>query len=166
MGTPDATSRITIRPFDPARDARSLRQCIIEHQDFHRDLEPSWPAGEPIAAEYLTYLEQECSLRNGCILIAHDGQDAAGFVCVVASTRGAAPDDPDPYAWIQDIFVMPGWRRRGVASLLLAEAEQFARAQGARQLRLGVLDRNPDARMFYERHGFREYTHVLTKPLT
>jgi GNAT superfamily N-acetyltransferase len=166
MSAPDAKSRLTIRPFDPAHDARSLCQCVIEHQDFHRGLEPSWPAGEPIAAEYVAYLEQECSLRNGCILIAHDGQDTAGFVCVVASTRGASPDDPEPYAWIQDIFVMPAWRRRGVASLLLAEAERFARDQGARHLRLGVLDRNPDARTFYERHGFREYTHVLTKPLS
>jgi hypothetical protein len=32
-------------------------------------------------------------------------------------------------------------------------------------LRLGVLDRNQDARTFYARQGFREYTHVLTKRL-
>ena len=47
----------------------------------------------------------------------------------------------------------------------MAEAERFARAEGAQLLRLAVLDRNEGARRFYARHGYREYAHVLTKPL-
>lgn len=161
----NAGAPLEIRRFDATRDAASLRQCIVDHQDFHRSIETSWPDGETIAAEYMAYLHAQCAAHNGCIFMAYCGDRAAGFVCVVANTRNESPDDPAPYAWIQDIYVTPASRRQGVATSLMAEAERFARAEGAVVLRLGVLHGNSPARSFYGRHGFREHTHVLTKPL-
>ena len=158
-------AQVVVRRFDPARDAESLRSCIIDQQDYHRSIEPSWPGGDVIIKDYLTYLETQCAVHTGCIMMAECAEQTAGFVCVVAATRGESPDDPSPFAWIYDIFVKPEYRRRRVASKLMAEAELFARSQGARVLRLGVLDRNEHARAFYVKHGFREYTHVLTKSL-
>ena len=161
----DLKTRVVIRRFDPARDAQSLRECVIDQQNFHRSIEPSWPDGDAIVRDYLTYLDTECAVHNGCIIMAHCGEQAAGFVCVVATTRGESPEDPAPFAWIHDLYVKPEHRRRGVASMLMAEAERFARGEGAHLLRLGVLDGNERARRFYERHGFREHAHVLTKSL-
>jgi ribosomal protein S18 acetylase RimI-like enzyme len=161
----DVKTPLVIRRFDAARDAQSLRECIIDHQNFHRTLEPSWMAGDVIVNEYLTHLDKECVAHNGCIIMAQCGEQAVGFVCVVAAMRGEAPDDPGPYAWIHDLYVKPEHRRRGVAGMLMAEAERFARGEGAQVLRLAVLDRNDRARGFYATHGFREYAHVLTKRL-
>ena len=161
----EQTTRVVIRRFDATRDAESLRECVIDQQDFHCNLEPSWPGGDAMAADYLTYLDAECAAHNGRIIMAYCSDQAAGFVCVVATTRGEAPDDPAPFAWIHDIYVKPEHRGAGVADMLMAEAERFARAEGAHVLRLGVLDGNERARRFYGRHGFREYTHVLTKRL-
>jgi ribosomal protein S18 acetylase RimI-like enzyme len=161
----DQKTEIVIRRFDAVRDAESLQRCVIDQQNVHRTIEPSWPDGDAIVRDYLTYLETECAAHNGCIIMAHCGEQAAGFVCVVATTRGESPDDPAPFAWIHDIYVKPEHRRHGVASILMAEAERFARGEGAQSVRLGVLDGNDPARRFYERHGFREYTHVLTKVL-
>jgi GNAT superfamily N-acetyltransferase len=84
---------------------------------------------------------------------------------VVASTRGDSPDDPAVFAWLHDIFVRRLDRRGGVGTALLAHAEAFARSRGARLLRLGVLDRNADARAFYRVRGFRDYVRVVTKDL-
>ena len=161
----DLKARVVIRRFDAARDAESLRECIIDHQNYHRSIEASWPDGEAIVSDYMRHLDAQCAVHNGRIFIALSGEQAAGFVCVVAATRSESPDDPAPFAWIHDLYVKPEHRRRGVASMLMAEAERFARGEGAHVLRLGVLDRNERARRFYERRGFREYTHVLTKPL-
>ena len=161
----DLQTRVVIRRFDAARDAQSLRECVIDHQNFHRRIEPSWPAGAAIVSDYMTYLDTECAAHNGCILMAHYGGEAAGFVCVVATTRGESPEDPSPFAWIHELYVKPEHRRRGVASMLMAEAERFARGEGARVLRLGVLDKNEGARRFYARQGFGEQVHVLTKLL-
>jgi len=157
--------RVVIRRFDAARDAQALRECVIDQQNFHRSLEPSWPDADAVVTDYMTYLETECAVHNGCIIMAHCGEQAAGFVCVVATTRGESPEDPAPFAWIHELYVKPEHRRRGVASMLMAEAERFARSEGARVMRLGVLDKNKGARRFYTRQGFGEHGHVLTKPL-
>jgi ribosomal protein S18 acetylase RimI-like enzyme len=165
-GRPAATRlSIVVRPYDAARDIDAFRACIIEHQDFHRGLEPSWPEGKAIIDEYLRFLETQCATREGRVMIAESGGEVVGFVCVVSATRGDSPDDPATYAWIHDIFVRRDHRRRGVATALMAEAEAFVRSQGARELRLGVLDRNGGARSLYRGLGFRDYVRVLQKPL-
>ena len=56
---------------------------------------------------------------------------------------------------IVGLAVAPGDRRRGVASALLAAAEQHARARGARKLSLRVLGTNEPAMRLYERQGFQ-----------
>ena len=163
MGEPEHP--VVIRRFDAARDALSLRRCVIDQQNVHRALEPSWPAGEAIIQDYMTTCRRSVRENNGCILVADAGEAAVGFVCVVAEKRGDAPDDPAPFAWIQELYVDAEHRGRGVAARLLAEAERFARGEGARRLRLGVLDSNARARSFYAKHGFREHVHILTKGL-
>jgi GNAT superfamily N-acetyltransferase len=158
-------TEILIRRVDPARDAEALRACIIDQQDFHRSMEPSWPSGRAVVADYLTHLETACAGHDGCILMAECDGQIAGFACVAASTNGESPDDPAPFAWIYDVFVKPEYRRRRVGSALMAEAERFARSHGAHTLRLGVQARNEHARVFYARSGFRDYSCVLTKSL-
>lgn len=53
-------------------------------------------------------------------------------------------------------------RGTGVGTLLLDAIEQTAKAQGARTIRLDVIDTNPRARALYERRGF---TAVRTRRL-
>jgi GNAT superfamily N-acetyltransferase len=158
-------AQVIVRRFDPARDAESLRGCFIDQQNHHRRMEPSWPSGEAIVEEYMTYVQRQCALHNGCIFMADYAEQPAGFVCVVASARGDSPEDPAPFAWIHEIYVRPEHRRRGVADALMAEAERFARSQGARRLRLGVLDWNHAARALYASHGFHDHARVLSKTL-
>jgi len=158
-------SGVAVRPYDAARDAEAFRACVVEHQDFHRALEPSWPEGKAILDDYVRYLETQCASHDGRVMVADADGQIVGFVCVVAATRGDSPDDPATYAWVHDIFVRPAHRRQGVATALMAQAESFVRSRGARELRLGVLDRNADARALYRGLGFRDYARVVTKPL-
>ena len=115
MGEPEHP--VVIRPFDSARDALSLA-VRDGQQNFHRALEPSWPPGELIVEDYIAYLQAECATGNGRILVADAGEAAVGFVCVIADKRGDAPDDPAQFAWIQEIYVTPDHRGRGVAAML------------------------------------------------
>jgi GNAT superfamily N-acetyltransferase len=156
---------LVVRVFDPARDAEALRALNVEHQDFSRTLEPSWPEGKAVGDDYVAYLEREVAAHDGRIFIAEADGALAGFVCVISSMRGDSPDDPAVFAWVHDIFVRPAYRRRGVATGLMAEAESFVRSRGARELRLAVIDRNANARAMYRGLGFRDYVRVLTKPL-
>lgn len=57
---------------------------------------------------------------------------------------------------LNDLFVMPAARRKGVAALLLKEAEQFARATGAVRLTLATAMNNEAARKLYEAAGWKQ----------
>jgi ribosomal protein S18 acetylase RimI-like enzyme len=143
-------------------DDRQLLALIADHQDYHRALEPDWPAGSDLAAEYLRYLRDECAAHDGAIFVAAQGEALAGFICIVSDKRGG-PDNPDRHAFVHDVFVAAAWRRRGIARRLMDAAESFVAARGVREIRLGVLERNVDARRLYDALDFRGYARVLTK---
>jgi GNAT superfamily N-acetyltransferase len=55
--------------------------------------------------------------------------------------------DPEP----DDLYVRPGWQRRGVGLCLFNKAK----ALSPRRLELWAFQRNTNARAFYESQGFR-----------
>jgi len=67
---------------------------------------------------------------------------------------------------VDDLYVKPAFRARGLGSAVLKVIEEDARARGSVQLFLEVELANPRARRLYERHGFavRE-RHMMEKLL-
>jgi GNAT superfamily N-acetyltransferase len=57
-------------------------------------------------------------------------------------------------AEIDELFVLPAMRSRGVGALLLAAAERDMAARGLRRLQLQLGVENHRGRAFYFRHGF------------
>jgi GNAT superfamily N-acetyltransferase len=51
---------------------------------------------------------------------------------------------------LDQLYLLPGWYRRGIGSLLLAKAKELSPAR----LTLFTFQRNARARAFYEAHGF------------
>ena len=98
-------------------------------------------------------------LQKGALLIALDGAEPAGSVGL---TRDPSAEDGfqnapafDEGVWyIHVLAVHPGHQRRGVSSLLLSAAEDFARAQSARAMRLYVWEGNSPAIRAYEKSGY------------
>ncbi|HLE97003.1 MAG TPA: GNAT family N-acetyltransferase [Candidatus Thermoplasmatota archaeon] len=60
-----------------------------------------------------------------------------------------------PVVEVQDVFVVPDARRRGVARALLAFAERHARSAGAARIELQVLRSNEAAKKLYAELGYR-----------
>lgn len=69
---------------------------------------------------------------------------------------------------LNDLFVVPGARRRGVGEHLLAAAAKFARSEGAVRLALSTAVDNAAAQALYERTGWRrdEQFYHYNLPLT
>jgi GNAT superfamily N-acetyltransferase len=64
--------------------------------------------------------------------------------------------------WVDDLWVLPEQRRRGVGSRLLAQGEAEIAARGYRTCHLRVVRSNTVAIRFYLRHGWqtaREFAH-------
>lgn len=63
-------------------------------------------------------------------------------------------------ARLYSIAVAPGFRGRGLAAILMRDAEEVARERGSRRLRLEVREDNAAAIRLYERLGYRAFRRV------
>jgi len=155
-----------IREYQPEQDMPSLRACIVELQESERRFEPALPAGTAMADAYLTYLVERCDEYHGQLFVAEVERTVVGFICVWARVPPTEPDEPPAeYAYVSDLVVLAPVRRRGLGRALLERAEKYARAQGARVLRIGVLAQNLVAKQLYLDAGFTERRIELTKDL-
>ncbi len=75
----------------------------------------------------------------------------------VAYLRARLLADPAKHgAYIDDLFVVPAWRQRGLAQQLITEAKQWVTEHGASVLKLSVARQNAPAISLYEAVGFHE----------
>lgn len=68
-------------------------------------------------------------------------------------------------AFILDIYIEPGERRRGYAKQSMLAAESWARQAGCEEIRLHVFGRNEAARGLYEQLGYGVASLTMAKPL-
>ncbi len=153
-----------IREYEPSRHRGQLRACVVELQDFERGLVPTLPKGEAMADRYLAHVLDRCAGGAGRIFVSEEDGAVVGFVGVLARVV-PEPDEAQAYAYVSDLVVLPAYRRRGIGRALLERAEAYARGEGARVLRVGVLAKNEVAARLYRSLGFGDYTIQLNKPL-
>lgn len=89
-------------------------------------------------------------------LLAHDdvlallsGEDGFAFLTL----RPAIWFD-GPVAQLEELYVVPALRGRGIGSAILAVARQLVLERGAPEMHINVDEVDTDTRRFYERHGF------------
>jgi ribosomal protein S18 acetylase RimI-like enzyme len=157
---------MTIREYRAADDLPAIRTCLIELQDFERALDPRLPAGPAIASAYLDGLFARCRQFAGRLFVAEAEGRVVGFVSVLGAFRSEEPDDdPAPFAYVDDLVILPQHRSRGLGRALLRRAEAYAAGCGRSSLRLSVKGGNDVARAFYLRGGYTEYELQLEKRL-
>ena len=131
----------TLRQLDIAEVTALLLQDFSE-----RGLERSEAFAERVLRDFLA--------RNaGHWLVARVENQPVGHL---ALTWGYSFSQGGVKGVVQDVFVRPDWRGRGVADALLEEAERIARLYGARRLELLTDHDNERARRVYARAGFRD----------
>jgi ribosomal protein S18 acetylase RimI-like enzyme len=147
-------------------DRPTLRECVVELQEFERTLDPHLPPGERMADAYVDYIQERCREAHGRVFLADVEGLVAGFVVVLARENFTEPDDPPgTYALVTDLLVRVAHRNQGIGRQLLERAEAFAKSAGARELRIGVLAQNTAARRLYLAAAFVPYHEILAKRL-
>lgn len=158
-------SSVTIRPYRDS-DKAALRRCLIELQEFERNLDDRMQPGEKIADRYVPELLTEADKPYSTLLVAELDDAVVGYVAVNAKVSNDEPDERDyEYAYISDVVVRESARDSGIGKALLAEAEKFALQHGAHWLRIGVLGLNDGAHRLYQSLGFKSREIVLEKNL-
>jgi GNAT superfamily N-acetyltransferase len=87
------------------------------------------------------------------VLIAETDGQASGYALYFSAY---ATDHVARGFYLQDLYVRPEARRRGVGRALMAALARACRADGGCYLFWNALERNQPARAFYQRIGARE----------
>lgn len=95
-----------------------------------------------------------------CLLVARD-DGVVGFVLFGLSDDGY--EVSGIRGVVENLYVAPDYRNRGVGSDLLTAAESALRARGVDRISLEAMAANDDARRFYRRHGYEPHRVRLEK---
>lgn len=135
------TESFPVRAASPA-DAAALGQLLDE---FNREYGDPTPGVEILAGR----IERLLGGTTTFALLA--GEPPVGFALL--SLRPNVWYD-GPVAVLDELYVAPALRSRGLGSALLTAAEQAVRQRGGELLEINVDGEDVDARRFYERHGY------------
>ena len=100
---------------------------------------------------------------HGGVWLARAGDEPVGYgvLCCGFSLEYGGRD-----AFVDELFVRPRWRDRGIGALLLDAMDASCREQGITALHLEVDHDNPNGKRLYLRHGFLDHQrHLMTKRL-
>jgi len=90
--------------------------------------------------------------KHSCIKVAEINRRVIGMCSaqiLISTAEGG------PVALLEDMVILPAWRRRDIGSRLLAAVESWARERGATRLQLLADRTNLSALKFYERLGWQ-----------
>ncbi len=120
-------------------------------------------AHEVVATEALLRETLFGSRAAAEVILAFHHDDAAGFALFFHSYSTFLAR---PGLYLEDLFVLPAYRGRGVGKLLLARLARLALDRGCGRLEWSVLDWNVAAIRFYESIGARAMTEWTTNRVT
>ena len=138
---PAEAAGFTLRPATPA-DVPAILECIRRLADYER------LAHECVATEAQLRETLFGATRSAEVVLAFAGEEPAGFALWFQSYSTFLAK---PGLWLEDLFVMPDHRGRGVGKALLRAVANFAVERGYGRLEWSVLDWNQPAIDFY--HG-------------
>jgi aminoglycoside 6'-N-acetyltransferase I len=147
----------------------SIERCTAIHQSGWLDLRLAlWP--DASADEHRGYMAISLAQpeRFLQLMIYDSRRQPIGFI--EGSIRGDYVNgtESSPVGFVEGVYVVPAWRRKGIARLLFAAISDWARARGCRELASDALIDNEVSQRAHRALGFRETERVVyfAKPLT
>jgi ribosomal protein S18 acetylase RimI-like enzyme len=139
------------RKDDAAEAARLWMQSAEEHTAHDRVYKTS-PGAEKTMRRFLADVANS---GYSFLFVAAAGDRTVGFIS--GELRQGSPTFlPKTWASVDDVFVEPEFRNRGMGRALLQSVQSWAQERGADGISLQVAAANARGRKFYEDLGFRE----------
>ncbi|MEG0766684.1 MAG: GNAT family N-acetyltransferase [Clostridia bacterium] len=126
-----------------------IRLATPEDADALFDMNEQFNGAGSNTREQIDHSLRENRLER--VWVAQIAGKIAGFCCTQIF---ASMCYREGYAEITELFVEPAYRRCGVASALLAQAEAFYRTEGIHALQLFTGHDNTTAQALYEKAGY------------
>lgn len=136
-------SQLNIRPATPT-DVSVLFQLILALAEYEKLSHAV--TGTPEALQEHLF----DSRHYAEAILAEWGDETVGFALFFPNYSTFLTK---PGIYLEDLFVLPDYRRRGIGQAMLTYIAQLAISRGAGRLEWSVLDGNESAIAFYERLG-------------
>jgi ribosomal protein S18 acetylase RimI-like enzyme len=140
---PAASGDAAIRRATPG-DAEAVAQLL---HDFQLEFDEASPGVEFLADRYADLIRN----REMTVLLAGDRPDGFAQIRYRPWVYSAGPH---AHSYLEELYVVPGLRGRGIGRALLDTALETARAEGATHMELGTSEDDAAARALYESVGF------------
>jgi ribosomal protein S18 acetylase RimI-like enzyme len=148
-----------------ADDVAAIAKLYAELHEPHRERYPDL-FNDPIPERDLAALQKEIGDDDVLILIAEEAGAVVAFTRVLlVHTPEGRPLRSRRFGLVDDLVVSKTYRRQGLAAVLMAAAEAWAKQRRLESLEVTVWSFNDSARSLYERQGFEPFRHYLRKPL-
>ena len=145
----------TIRTVRDERDREFLTE--MNFQSFLVETDPEGTKPRDEAWEEFMRFEEADPIdpfsEDHIVFFAENKGEMAGIIWL--ALRDPFYVFEEPHVWMYNIHVSSEHRRKGVASLLLDQADTWSRAMGRKGIGLQVIEFNEPARKMYEKHGYK-----------
>ena len=122
-------------------------QAFADNPDYDPDLVLDWAQ----SGKGHAYFSELLADPGRCCLIAEDESRLVGYI---AAGPKYIAHRQSSYLEVENLGVIPEYRRQGVAALLLENCLSWAKAHGYQKAYLQCYAKNGGAIEFYERNGF------------
>ena len=118
------------------------------------------------SAEEKVFFSRALADSSRLFLVAIVEQKVIGFLTGTIAKNEMIPYlSKDPICRISTVVVDENNRSKGIGSGLMKACESWALEQGAKQVRLEVMEFNEKAKSFYSSSGYQTQSRMLVKPL-
>ncbi len=156
----------TVRPAE-RRDIDALASLWKAFLDEQATLDPWFRPAEDVLERWRNDFPLLIRHERRKMLVAEEANKLVGFAL---ASRWAPPAlyELVPEIFIEELYVAPDARRKGVGARLVEEVRAWAESLGARALRLGVLSENEAGQAFWKLQGGRSFsqTYLVDLPAT
>jgi GNAT superfamily N-acetyltransferase len=132
----------------------------------HVPLDERYRLSDDVAARFAADLRVWVRSDADRIFVADAGADGIVGIAIAHLAWPAPIYLQRLMVWVDDLYVVPAWRRRGVGQGLLDALREWGAAAGAEDLRAGVLAANELGRRFWAAAGGSDYSVTVALPLT
>ena len=110
-----------------------------------------------LEAEFRTLTGRE----DAACFLKYDGDTPAAFAQCQLRRDYVEGTDSSPVGYLEGIYVVPAYRKRGYAAELLSACEAWAKQQGCREFASDCELENGESLRFHLAMGFREANRVI-----
>jgi ribosomal protein S18 acetylase RimI-like enzyme len=138
-------------------DVSEVEQLAYE---YNQKLDPDETSKEAVH-RWIAFVTQAAWAGKHFFWLARVERHIAGFVSFQMRTN---PFTQKTYGFVEDLYIVPPFRRRGYAEELAQTAFRELRQHGAEYIELDVLVMSEHGLAFWKKQGLTLHHYVLTRP--